>query len=561
MLKNFAISLRMMIIGGVAMAGMVAVGLIGLFNLKAELLADRQDTVRSLVESANTAVSHYAMKAAAEGVSVDAAKQRAIATLRDMRFDKTNYFFILDFDATMVMHPISPQMEGKPQYERADPLGKKLFAEMTDLAKKDGSGFVSYVWNKPGETNPSPKLSYVMAFPEWKWVIGAGIYIDDIDKAFWERAKQQGLIGLIVLLIVAGCTIMISRGITRPLSAITKRMDGLAHGDLKISIPYTAHGDEVGDLARSLEVFKNNALRMEEMRKEQEEAEGRAEAERRRTLLAVADRLEASTGHIIDSLSRACDGMKATANEMSSISEETSRQASGVAVGSEEASANVQTVAVATTQLSSSIEEISRQVTRSSSICQDAVKRVEVANQQMTELTEAASQIGEVMELINAIAAQTNLLALNATIEAARAGEAGKGFAVVAGEVKALAAQTAKATQDIAAQVNTMQEVTRATAGAFVEIGKVIREVNDNETVIAAAIEQQGAATREISRNIEQASQGTAEVAANIVGVNEAARETGEAAVAVLTVSNDLSGLAGDLREQVGTFLKQVRTA
>ena len=150
MLKNFAISLRMMIIGGVAMAGMVAVGLIGLFNLKAELLADRQDTVRSLVESANTAVSHYAMKAAAEGVSVDAAKQRAIATLRDMRFDKTNYFFILDFDATMVMHPISPQMEGKPQYERADPLGKKLFAEMTDLAKKDGSGFVSYVWNKPG---------------------------------------------------------------------------------------------------------------------------------------------------------------------------------------------------------------------------------------------------------------------------------------------------------------------------------------------------------------------------------------------------------------------------
>ena len=561
MLKNFAISVRMLIIVGVAMAGMATVGLIGLFNLKAELLADRQDTVRSLVESANTAVSHYAAKASAEGVNADEVKQRAIATLRDMRFDKTNYFFIIDFDTIMVMHPISPQLEGKPQSEKADPSGKKLFAEMVDLAKKKGSSFVSYVWTKPGETTPSPKLSYVMAFPEWKWVIGAGIYVDDIDKAFWERAKQQGVIGLIVLLVVAGCTVLISRGITRPLSAITKRMDGLARGDLEISVPYTDYGDEVGDLARSLEVFKNNALRMDEMRREQEEAEERAEAERRRALLAMADQLEASTGHIIESLTKACDGMKATANEMSSISEETSRQASGVAVGSEQASANVQTVAVATTELSSSIEEISRQVTRSSSICQDAVKRVEVANQQVVELTEAASRIGEVMELINAIAAQTNLLALNATIEAARAGEAGKGFAVVAGEVKALAAQTAKATQDIATQVTTMQEVTRTTASAFVEIGKVIREVNDNETVIAAAIEQQGAATREISRNIEQASSGTSEVAANIVGVNEAARETGEAAVSVLAVSNDLSELAGDLRDQVGAFLRQVRAA
>ena len=561
MLKNFAISVRMMIIVGVAMAGMVAVGLIGLFNLKAELLADRQDTVRSLVESANTAVSHYAAKAAQEGVGAEEAKQRAIATLRDMRFDKTNYFFILDFDTIMMMHPISPQMEGKSQYDKADPLGKKLFAEMIAIAKRDGSGFISYVWTKPGQQSPSPKLSYVMAFPEWKWVIGAGIYIDDIDNAFWERAKQEGLIGLIVLLVVAGCAVLISRGITRPLSAITKRMDGLAHGDLKISIPYTDHGDEVGDLARSLEVFKNNALRMEEMRKEQEAAEERAEAERRRALLAMADQLESSTGHIIDSLAQACHSMKATANEMSSISEETSRQASGVAVGSEEASANVQTVAVATTQLSSSIEEISRQVIRSSSICQDAVKLVEVANHRVAELTEAASHIGEVVELINAIAAQTNLLALNATIEAARAGDAGKGFAVVAGEVKALAAQTAKATEDIGAQVAAMQEVTGATASAFVEIGKVIREVSDNETVIAAAIEQQGAATREISRNIEQASSGTSEVTANIVGVNEAARETGEAAVAVLAVSNEVSELAGDLRNQVGTFLGQVRAA
>jgi methyl-accepting chemotaxis protein len=559
MLNNLAISVRLFLIVGVAIVGMLAVGMIGLLNLRQELLSDRKDAVRNLVESAYTTVDYYAGRVRQGELTPDQGKRAVLEALRHVRFDKTNYFFVVDLDGVMQMHPTSPGLEGTNVLGMEDAAGKKLFAEMVEVARTAGTGFVSYLWRKPGTKEPQPKLTYVMRCPDWPWLIGAGIYIDDVDRAFWHRGGQVGLVGLILVLVAVGAALAIGRGITRPLSAITRRMDGLARGDLRVDVPDIHRGDEVGALARSLQVFKDNALHMEDLRQARQEAETRAGAERRQVLLEMADQLEAATGHIVEALTRACRDMERTAQGMSSLAEETSRQAVAVAVGSEEASTNVQTVAAATNELSSSVEEIARQVASSTEICRQAVARADAANQQVQGLTEAATRIGKVIHLITAIAEQTNLLALNATIEAARAGEAGKGFAVVAGEVKTLATQTAKATEDITAQVSTMQAVTSGTAAAIGEIGTVIAQVNEISAIIASAVEEQGAATREIARNIEQASAGTSEVAANIAGVKEAAHETGASAATVLAVSKDLAGLSGQLQQQVGIFLSRIR--
>jgi methyl-accepting chemotaxis protein len=377
--------------------------------------------------------------------------------------------------------------------------------------------------------------------------------------AWTNQAVLAAVGGVLALGVLMGW--LIGRSIARPISSITGSMQALAAGELARDIPALARKDEVGAMARALAVFRDGLTRAKTLESEGAAERERAEGEKRAAMLKMAEGFEESVGGVVEGVASAAGDMQSSAQSLSATAEETSRQAGAVAAASEQATVNVQTVASAAEELNASIGEIGRQASSSAQIAGRAVSEAERTNQTIRGLAEAAQKIGDVLKLISDIAGQTNLLALNATIEAARAGEAGKGFAVVASEVKSLATQTAKATEDIASQINSIQAATGGAVKAIEGIGKTIAELNNTATAIAAAVEQQGAATREIARNVGQAAQGTTEVSNTITGVNRAAGETGTAASHVLSAAGALAGQSATLRQAVDEFLARIRAA
>ena len=368
------------------------------------------------------------------------------------------------------------------------------------------------------------------------------------------------VISLIGIAVGLGLAWLIGRGISRPVGAMTEAMGRLAAGELEVDVPARERGDELGRMAAAVQVFKDSAVEKVRLEAEQQEAARHAE-EKYASMKKITDEFEASVGQVVETVSTTSSQMQSSAQSMAATAEKTNRQSMAVAAASEQASTNVQTVASAADELSSSISEISRQVAQSSEIAASAVKEAERTNQRIQSLVEAAQRIGEVVAMITDIADQTNLLALNATIEAARAGDAGKGFAVVASEVKNLANQTAKATEEIGAQINGIQAATQDSVKAIQGIGETIGRIDEIASAIAAAVEEQGAATQEIARNVEQAAAGTQEVSSNISGVTQAASETGQASNQILEAANDLTRQSERLKTEVVGFLDTVRAA
>lgn len=350
-------------------------------------------------------------------------------------------------------------------------------------------------------------------------------------------------------------------GIAKPISMIVGVLQELAAGRYQVEIAGLDRKDEVGEVAKTAEVFRENGLAKIRMEAEQKEMEQRAAAQRRQDMLQLADQFESAVGEVIETVSSASTELEASATTLTSTAEHAQQLATVVASASEEASTNVQSVASATEELSSSITEISRQVQESARVASEAVNQARTTTDRVGELSKAATRIGDVVELISTIAGQTNLLALNATIEAARAGEAGRGFAVVASEVKALAEQTAKATGEIGQQIAGIQAATEHSVGAIKDISHTIERLSEISSTIAAAVEEQGAATQEISRNVQQASQGTQQVSSNITDVQRGASETGSASAQVLSAAQSLSGDSNRLKLEVGKFLGTVRAA
>ncbi|PWC34282.1 methyl-accepting chemotaxis protein [Azospirillum sp. TSO35-2] len=389
-----------------------------------------------------------------------------------------------------------------------------------------------------------------------------------IERANQELATYGSGLMTVMLLVgfggiggaVAASVVIARSGIAGPITGITNTMSNLAEGNLTVEVVGAGRRDEIGGMARAVEVFKRNALDRARMAAA-EEAERKAKELRTAAVEQLIEGFDRSMSGILRTVSAAATELDATAQSMSLTAEQTNSQASSTAAAAEQASVNVQTVASATDELSASIREISAQVTRSTDIAGQAVGEAQATNTRVQGLVEQAQRIGDVVKLITDIASQTNLLALNATIEAARAGEAGKGFAVVAQEVKNLANQTAKATDEIAGQIASMQQATSEAAAAITGIGGTIGSINEIATSIASAIEEQGAATGEIARNVQEASRGTEVVTANITEVSRGATQTGSAATQVLGAAGELSRQSEMMRSEVERFLDGIRAA
>jgi methyl-accepting chemotaxis protein len=408
-----------------------------------------------------------------------------------------------------------------------------------------------------------------ISIPNLSSLLGVAEAVLEVAKehAVAQRAdaKRQLIIlaGLlaVAMLTALGMVVMVVRRITAPLQAMGGAMNRLASGDLTAEVPCAGRQDEIGGLADAMQAFKISMADAERLRNEQKEVEQRAATERKSEMRRLADEFQAAVGNIVDAVSVASTDLERAAKTLSSTADSTQQLSNMVAAASTQASANVQTVASAAEEMSSSVDEIAKRVHESSAIATEAVRQAEKTDARITELSNAASRIGDVVKLITAIAEQTNLLALNATIEAARAGDAGRGFAVVAQEVKALAAQTAKATDEIGTQIASMQAATQDSVGAIKEIGGTIGRISEIAGAIAAAVQEQGAATQEISRNVHQAAQGTTQVADNITDVSRGASETGTASAQVLGSAQSLARESGRLKSEVERFLHTVRAA
>jgi methyl-accepting chemotaxis protein len=385
------------------------------------------------------------------------------------------------------------------------------------------------------------------------------------DVAFDARGAQGALHSLILsgIAIVTALAIafLLARAIVRPVKAMTATMGRLSRGDMSAEIPGTERKDEIGEMAQAVGIFKDSMVEAERLRAEQELQKTEAAAKRKADMGRLASEFEQAVGGIVKTVASAATELRASAQSMSSTAEETNKQAQAVASASNEAAASVQTVASAAEELSSSVDEISRQITQSNEVTSKAVHEAATTNAEVASLATAAQKIGDVVRLIEEIASQTNLLALNATIEAARAGEAGKGFAVVASEVKTLATQTGKATEEISGQIAAVQSATQNSVTAINGISQTIQTISTISGTIAAAVEEQTAATREIARNVQQAAQGTSEVTENIVSVSQAATDTGAAANQVLGSAEELSRQAELLRGELSRFIEVVRAA
>ncbi|PWC52614.1 cache domain-containing protein [Azospirillum sp. TSO22-1] len=523
------------------------------------MIDSRVDSLRSIVETAAGIAKTLEDEVKAGRATREQAQERFRTIVHGMRYGDGEYLFVIGMDGIALANGGFPQQVGTNRLGLKDSNGKLIVGSFIDGLKTADGAVVDYHYPRPGQEKPSPKLSYVQLFKPWNAMIGTGVYIDDIQAEFAAQLLRFSLVTLVLAVPAAIVAFLITRGTCRSLNALRDRMRQIADGRLDVAVAEAGRRDEIGEMAATVEVFRNNAREMERLRTEQERQKSDAETRRRRELAEVAANFEAGVSGIVDAVGTAARDLSASAQQLATMSGRASGEAAEVSTTAGLTTSNVQAVAAASEELSASIAEITRQVGEAATMTRGAVTEAQASSTRMQQLSDAARKIGEVVQLIQQIAGQTNLLALNATIEAARAGEAGKGFAVVASEVKALANQTARATEEISAQIEGIQSATRGAATEIETISATIGRIDAISASIAAAIDQQAQTTREIARNVQDAARGTTHVSEKIAGVTLVVGETGQCATHVTDTTRSLSQQSEQLRHQVSAFLTKVR--
>jgi methyl-accepting chemotaxis protein len=558
-LSNLRIRWKLLILAAAPLLGVLLLSVISLTQIRSGLYEERKDALRNVAQSAASIITAYGEEAKGGKISPEEAIKLGFESVGKIRYKGSEYVFVLDRAGVFKVHP-RPELVGKNAIELKDKNGVLLIRDLINAAKEQSGGFVAYVWPRVGQDVAIPKLSYAMAAPGTDFVIGTGVYIDDLEAVFRSRAIEFVAICLVLVVLVIGLTIVFGKAISHPLRRICESMQALSAGDFAKPMVDGHRADEIGDMERALVVLHD--VSMERQRLEAAERAELAKREvRQKRVSEITEKFEGVVSRLSKQISGEAEDLRRAAGTLGEMAQHTSERTSTVAAATEQASSNVQTVSAAGVELSASIQDILRQVEHSTVIVAEATSETQSAGHKISGLAEAAGKIGEVVKLINDIANQTNLLALNATIEAARAGESGKGFAVVANEVKNLANQTGKATDEIGSQIASVQNQTEDAVQVITRITEVISRVSELSASISGAMEQQGSATDEIAQSVTQASSSTRAVADHIAEVAMAAGETGRMALDVNAAAESLLRESSELRREVDRFLADLQVA